>query len=378
MPSFDFISSPDFRQSLELDYAEMSGAVERKAWKSVQVLAGSIIEALLIDYLLETNDPRRPGKDVLKLDLAEAIALCQSEQILSTRSAELSSVVKSYRNLIHPARIVRLGEEQPSRSSAAIAIALVDLIIDEVAKRRQQKFGLTSDQVLVKIERDSNCLPLLKHLLAEVSSPHRERLLLDLIPNRYIEIATADDDNPFSEESAKLSRIQKAFRIVHELATDPTKQKAAASFVAVLREADGDHVARYQDAFFHPADVKYVAEPHRAIVKQYFLSLAKSSHITQTAEMLADLTPFLIESEVRAWADPYIRTALLSTVSEETKTAVQRAFVRGFDLLPYEREDALRQRLKDWESHFKSRNLDPELGAIQHLQSLVEDSGLPF
>src|SRR5438093_874801 len=51
MPMFDFIAGDDFRQSLEGDYRDLTGCVEAKAWKAVHVLAGSIIEAVLLDHL---------------------------------------------------------------------------------------------------------------------------------------------------------------------------------------------------------------------------------------------------------------------------------------------------------------------------------------
>ena len=57
VPSFDFITTKPFRESLEADYAEMGRSAESKNWKAVQVLAGSIVECLLIDYLAATPNP---------------------------------------------------------------------------------------------------------------------------------------------------------------------------------------------------------------------------------------------------------------------------------------------------------------------------------
>src|SRR5438477_9425008 len=124
MSSFDFITAPEFRQSLESDYSEMLECVKAHAWKSAQVMAGSIVEALLIDYLIAKGTGQGTAKDPLKMDLAEAIPVCKADKALSDRSADLSSVVRSYRNLIHPGRMVRLLEEPPNESSANIAVAL--------------------------------------------------------------------------------------------------------------------------------------------------------------------------------------------------------------------------------------------------------------
>lgn len=83
MPMFDFITEKDLRLSLEDDYAEMQKCVEGSAWKSVQVLAGSIVEALLVDYLAATPNPTRTPNNALRMDLADAIAICRTEKVLS-------------------------------------------------------------------------------------------------------------------------------------------------------------------------------------------------------------------------------------------------------------------------------------------------------
>src|SRR5579872_2925896 len=102
--SFDFITQPEFRKSLEADLGEMQRCLSVNAHKSVHVIAGSIVEALLIDYLIETNAATKAGKDPLKLDLAQAVDLCRKEKIISDRAADLSAVIRGYRNLIHPGR----------------------------------------------------------------------------------------------------------------------------------------------------------------------------------------------------------------------------------------------------------------------------------
>ena len=71
MARFDFITSVDFRRSLESDYGEMASCIEAGSWKAAHVLAGSIIEAVLIDYLIAETHVAR--KDALKMDLSSAI-----------------------------------------------------------------------------------------------------------------------------------------------------------------------------------------------------------------------------------------------------------------------------------------------------------------
>lgn len=128
MPTFDYINSNEFRESLENDYAELQKCLAAGAWKSVQVIAGSIVESILIDYLVSTKEEGRTKKDPLKLDLAEIVSICRTEKVLSDRTADLCSVIRSYRNLIHPGRVVRLRENKPDKGSATVSIAVVEMI----------------------------------------------------------------------------------------------------------------------------------------------------------------------------------------------------------------------------------------------------------
>jgi hypothetical protein len=52
MASFDYIPTPELRQSLESDYGELRRCIDINASKAVHVLAGSIVEALLTDLLV--------------------------------------------------------------------------------------------------------------------------------------------------------------------------------------------------------------------------------------------------------------------------------------------------------------------------------------
>jgi hypothetical protein len=58
---FDFVSGDDFRTPLESDYAELEACLTAGAWKSAHVLAGSIVEAVLIDYLVAVGLLRQEG-----------------------------------------------------------------------------------------------------------------------------------------------------------------------------------------------------------------------------------------------------------------------------------------------------------------------------
>jgi hypothetical protein len=123
---FTFLSDEQFRNSLIEDFKEMQKSLESQSWKAVHVLAGSIIEALLIEYLVVSGLTFN-GKDPLKLTLDEAIQACVSAKVLQKSTAALCDVIREYRNLIHPGRMIRLSQSA-TPEGATIASTLVSCL----------------------------------------------------------------------------------------------------------------------------------------------------------------------------------------------------------------------------------------------------------
>src|SRR6266568_5292644 len=128
---FTFITSPEFRSSVESDARELEQCVSAGAWKAAHVLAGSIVEAILVDYLAALKYKKQ---DPLKMSLVDAVAACQELKVLSDKTVGLSHAIRSYRNLIHPGRVVRLNEKVDEHG-AKIAAELVKVIADEVSEQ---------------------------------------------------------------------------------------------------------------------------------------------------------------------------------------------------------------------------------------------------
>jgi len=142
MPRFDFISGPEFAASLASDQKELQSCLECGAWKAAVVLAGSIVEAVLVDYLVSLDYDGKGKPDALEMSLYDVIKTCYEAKILSDKAKDLTSVIRQYRNLIHPGRAIRLRESvgQPEAQSAQ---ALLEIIVAEVVKHREKTYGYT-------------------------------------------------------------------------------------------------------------------------------------------------------------------------------------------------------------------------------------------
>lgn len=143
MADFNFITVPELRQSLESDYRELRACLKAEAWKAVHVLSGSIVEAILIDALSETTDPAA----LYRMDLGQLISSAKDRGFLPDEAVDLSTVIRKYRNLIHPGRVKRL-EKTVDRSGAVVAAEVVEIITREVAKKKQETYGFTAEQLL--------------------------------------------------------------------------------------------------------------------------------------------------------------------------------------------------------------------------------------
>lgn len=373
---FDFITSRLFRESLERDYAEMRAVFTARAWKSVQVVAGSIVESLLIDYLASTTHTGRPKKDPLRLDLAEAITQCRAEKAVTDRTADLCSVIRSYRNLIHPGRAIRLAEERPTEKSAQIAVAVVGLIVDDIARARQTTVGLTAEQVVSKITKDENSLTILQHLVKEVSELEQERLLVELIPEAYFAAPEPSEDNDW-RVSPLLGRLKSAYRVVFDFVSEDIRRKAVAAFVRVLREEDGNKVTAYTNSFFKPADLSYVNEKQVAMVRQHLLGRIPSTLDEKTLDLVDGLAEHLDPSDIHVWVDAFVRTLNSVRISPSIKGAVRSHFLAATIVTSPATGVAIDRRLNDWVSHLEKNSSAVQAATIRSLKEEIESMRSP-
>jgi len=111
---FTFVEDPEVRKILERDYIEIQRAFIAHCWKSVILLSGGAIEAILMDLLLQNPSSARrsvnapKGKsEISRWDLADLINVSVDLGMVSSGVEKLSHSVRDYRNLIHPGNEIR-------------------------------------------------------------------------------------------------------------------------------------------------------------------------------------------------------------------------------------------------------------------------------
>jgi hypothetical protein len=135
---FNFISDVEFRTSLRNDMGSINRALSNGEWKASTVLAGSVIEALLLWALQQRNSAdvtnavaslvssgdlkRQPSTDLERWDLHEYTEVSEKLGIIKSDTAAQIRLARAFRNLIHPGRSQRLNQEC-DRATALSAVA---------------------------------------------------------------------------------------------------------------------------------------------------------------------------------------------------------------------------------------------------------------
>jgi hypothetical protein len=326
MLDFDYVEHAGFRSSLESDYREMKRCVELEAWKSAQVLAGSIVEGLLMDYLVSRPDANSSDEKILKLDLSDAIAKCREQKAISDRTADLCAVIRSYRNLIHPARLIRLREASPTKASCDIAVSLIELILDDIRASRRLSVGLTADQVLAKVVNDSKSAVLIKHLLADVRESQLFRLATLLLPEA---LARYEDD---FDDVEIIHRIRVTFRAAFEALPESRKTEVADGFAMLLRSGSDSEIDRYRRGLFRAPDIRLVSPQYREMVKDHLLTSLGPSITLEDMRSAVGIATFLSVEDAIVWTNNIIRVVVSSSMAPPVKKRMQEFVVSEHDL----------------------------------------------
>ena len=139
-----FILEPDLRAGLRIDISTAFQAEANGEWKAATVLAGSVIEALLLWAVKQAprGDLRKACSSAVakgtlsspprgapeRWMLSEYIAVAEELTKIDAYTATQARLAQNFRNLIHPGRAQRLAKGC-DRGTALGALAAVEMIV---------------------------------------------------------------------------------------------------------------------------------------------------------------------------------------------------------------------------------------------------------
>ena len=304
MLNFDFVSDEKFRFCLEKDYQELTSSLQGGAWKAAYILAGSIIEAILVDYLLAIG---YQSTDPLTMTLEDAISACRDEGALSEKSEYIVYAMRSYRNLLHPVKTMRLSESI-EEGSAKVSQALVEIITNEVSEAKKKKYGYTAEQIVNKVIKDSSTNTVLPYLLKNTPEFEKKRLLLEIIPQKYIDYLEKTEHGV----STSLAALAKSFYILFNSVSDQTKKDAVQNFVRIIKDENAYQLYVHQNQFFKGHFLAYLSDEDVKLVKKSLFSVLEEQVNKPILKTLDGIGEFIQIEDVHDFVSPII----LSTFKE--------------------------------------------------------------
>ena len=134
------IFDDDLKDILKRDLRENVFALLTESYKTALVLSGSIIEAIILNKVRNSNIvsylPRldaRKKKKVIEMNLSELLFVADKNKIINAQLYHFSQALKHYRNFIHPAVEIRKTKvKKDIKDDANIAWGITKKIIFEI------------------------------------------------------------------------------------------------------------------------------------------------------------------------------------------------------------------------------------------------------
>jgi hypothetical protein len=141
-----FISDPDLRADLRRDLGEVNRSLQNGEWKGATVLAGSIVEAVLLWALQNkktTSDLQAAAaslgkkidltiRPIERWDLHELIEYAHATSLISDSTRTAADQGRDFRNLIHPGKAMRLAKKC-NRATAHLGVGAVEAVIQDLS-----------------------------------------------------------------------------------------------------------------------------------------------------------------------------------------------------------------------------------------------------
>jgi hypothetical protein len=138
----EFLPDDKFREGLRTDISSANSALTNHEYKAATVLAGSVVEALLLWGLgtVGEQDVRAtlgkgaPKRVLNEWSLGDMISAAHACKLITDDTKTQAELAQKFRNLIHPGRQERL-QETCDRGSALGTLAAVERVAVDLAKK---------------------------------------------------------------------------------------------------------------------------------------------------------------------------------------------------------------------------------------------------
>jgi len=135
LPQALSVQHPGLQAASLVDLRELSLAISAGAWKSAAILAGSCLEALLLDLWMQREEAataKWSERWPKRVQLSELVKAAAEGGLISATHKDLASVMRSARNLVHP--MSASAEPSVTPSQLSVLLGALSMINTELSR----------------------------------------------------------------------------------------------------------------------------------------------------------------------------------------------------------------------------------------------------
>jgi len=214
---------------------------------------------------------------------------------------------------------------------------------------------------------------ILTHLLEKTADLQRERLLMDVLPERFGELT--HDTDTFEEEDRDFPRLanalQRCFRVAFSFVGEDIKRKVMKRYAIILAEASEELIRQYEDAFVRGPDFEFLDADDLALVKAHLLSRLSEEPDHEVLEIADGMARFMVKEDMNQFIDPLVRLAVLPQQTP-LKAAASRVLRGAYNVTEEKQDRWITQRLDSWISMFEDKDRETEAETVRGIKSVFE------
>jgi len=306
--SFWMIRDLELRKLVRSDCDEFDSAYDKHLLKACLVLAGSITEGLLLNYLEVIGYCPPKGLTTREMSLGTMLKACVDAGDLSTDAEKLCGVLKEYRDLVHPGRVLRerLKPDNSQRDVAKQAVERVASDMVHAAWRRPEwaaesvfHDALGSQMGGVPSER------VVQLGISRLSEEQLARLVVEVIPQRMHETSGASID--FAYETLLACRV--CLEPAWPRASHETRVAAALALAKSIEWAAALEEVGASDGLINDV-LEYLEPAVRNLVLDEIIATLASQLGRGMQPNIKGLARYLRSEDVQRFVTPLARRAL--------------------------------------------------------------------
>jgi len=240
------------------------------------------------------------------------------------------------------------------------------MIVEEVCQRKRKSYGYTAEQIANKLLIDSSAEAIIEHLLIGAKEKEIERLLLIVLPDRYMNVYYEEDP-----PGHILPALCKCFSIAYQRSSEATKRKVAKRFVSILKEESGQIIFSYGTAFIKAKYLSYLSNEEVLLIKEHLLSRLQKNAEDRIIDALEGIGPYIQKGDVSRFLDP-ILSLINSCEDYATKESAEQRICSEFLLTDKAVGEAIMDRLDIWINFYSGKGMKEKSNAISEIKMALE------